>query len=76
MTQEQIQVGDDLEYYLCECTNCGSVLIDKNPQTDAKRIKLTGNELEMELLPERKSFFYGCPKCKTDEYLIDLPKNQ
>lgn len=58
--------------YLCKCNMCDAVLIDENPAIDAKEQELTGNEQEMELLQDESGTFYGCPNCKTDNYLMDL----
>ena len=66
-----------MEDYLCKCNKCEHILIDKNPQTGAKKHTLTGNEQELALLldPEisnERIFFWGCPYCLTDDYLVDL----
>lgn len=39
-----------MEKYLCKCNNCDTVLIDRNPQDDAKQFSLEGKEQEMVLL--------------------------
>lgn len=66
---------------LCKCNNCDNILIDQNPQVDAKEYELTGNELEMQFfgggvdpMPEDmdSGLFWGCPVCLTDGYLMDL----
>lgn len=49
-----------------------NILIDENPKDDAIKQELTGAELPMEQFKEETEFFWGCPKCKTDEYLMDL----
>jgi len=62
--------------YLCQCSNCGSVLYDENPQVNA--IKLDVEQFDCEILPmellneDDGNSFYGCGNCETDEYLIDL----
>ena len=59
--------------YLCKCNKCNSVLIDKNPQFGAVEYTLIGNEKDMVLLVDFDGdIYYGCPKCETDDYLIDL----
>lgn len=58
--------------YLCKCNNCGALLIDENPQLDAIELPLQGNEEQMERLEDEDGGFWGCPHCKTDEYLVDL----
>lgn len=58
--------------FICRCNNCMNILIDENPKDDAIKQELTGAELPMEQFKEETEFFWGCPKCKTDEYLMDL----
>ena len=59
--------------HLCQCTNCMNILIDQNSQIGAKEYELTGEELEMQYLNDAdNSYFWGCPICLTDKYLIDL----
>lgn len=48
---------------LCICNNCGNVLIDTNPQTEAMNYSLIGTEKEL--------IDHNCPNCKTDSYLDD-----
>jgi len=50
--------------YLCQCNNCGTICIDTNPQTTAKKKVITGDE--------PKLFDNSCPICLTDSYLTDL----
>ena len=57
------------EDHLCKCNKCDNILIDKNPQVDAKKFQLKGNEKE---LIKVNNEFWGCPECLTDDYLIDL----
>ena len=56
---------------LCKCNNCETVLIYQNPQVCAKEHKLTGGEKEMKLFVIGVHNFWGCPECRTDEYLTD-----
>lgn len=58
--------------YLCKCSNCDTILIDRNPQIDTPKLSLQGNEEQMECLKDEDSEFWGCPHCKTDGYLTDL----
>lgn len=65
--------------FICRCNNCMNILIDENPKEDAVMQELTGAELPMEKFIAEKEepleedeYFWGCPKCETDEYLIDL----
>lgn len=59
---------------LCKCNNCDSILIDRNPQTDAIEHELKGNELQMVFIYDRteKDYYWACPKCETDDYLTDF----
>lgn len=58
---------------LCRCNKCGNTLIDQNPQVGAKEYELTGSENEMQYtMAENGEYFWACPVCETDEYLIDL----
>jgi hypothetical protein len=62
---------------LCKCNNCDSILIDQNPQVNAKEFYLKGTELEMQYNPglimedEDDERFWVCPICMTDGYLND-----
>ena len=61
-----------MEDFLCKCNNCDSILIDHNPQTGAKMFPVPNNVLYQVLLKDEFESFWGCPECKTDEYLTDL----
>ncbi len=67
---------------LCKCNNCDSILIDQNPQVNAKEYYLKGTELEMQYNPGLRmedeedednlnERFWVCPICMTDGYLDD-----
>lgn len=58
---------------LCLCNKCGATLIDRNPMCTAKMLPLQGNEQNMILIEDKDEKFWGCPNCRTDEYLMDLP---
>jgi hypothetical protein len=52
-----------------------SILIDKNPQTDAKKYPLTGKEQELKLVQGeifKEETFWACPVCLTDAGLMDI----
>lgn len=49
-------------------------MIDRNPMYIAKMLPLQGNEQDMILIEDKDEKFWGCPNCRTDEYLMDLPK--
>ncbi len=72
---------------LCKCNNCETLLIDKNPKLNPveKNIYIDSDKefvsednvkvLEMEYLKVEETnneYFWSCPKCKTDAFLIDL----
>ena len=63
-----------MKAHLCKCNNCDSILIDQNSQVGAKELELTGNELEMQYTKDKETgdYFWACPLCETDGYLIDL----
>jgi hypothetical protein len=65
---------------MCRCNNCDSILIDENPRSDAKRyatayadgclqqfVDMSDNGVSHDI-----RYLWGCPNCKTDEYLTDL----
>ena len=54
---------------LCKCNNCDSILYDENPQVGATKYLPPKGVESMELIDQE---FWGCPICKTDEFLIDL----
>jgi len=59
---------------LCKCNNCGNVLIDHNPQTDAKFYEVNVHdydELIMDVDKEDGERAWICPKCLTDSCLSD-----
>jgi hypothetical protein len=72
-----------MEANLCKCNKCGSILLDKNPQVDAKLHTLTGTEIEMQWMGggitdgdgESDGIYWACPICLSDGYLqgIDVP---
>lgn len=58
---------------LCKCNNCERILIDKNPQTNAKKYDIKGIKLHsMKYINDYENSFWACPHCLTDDYLIDL----
>lgn len=63
--------------YLCKCVNCGTIMFDENPDP------IMGQEkINLDLYPQIEnmeqikdydnSVFWGCPKCKTDDYFMDV----
>jgi hypothetical protein len=61
---------------LCKCNKCDVVLIDQNPQINAKEHELIGIEVEMQwtggLIENDDDAKWVCPNCMTDDYLIDI----
>jgi hypothetical protein len=56
---------------LCKCNMCGAILVDTNPQVDAKLYPYEG-QLSTEHMVDEEGGLIGCPVCKTDAYLQDL----
>lgn len=54
--------------YLCECNNCSTIMIDKNPQTDAIEHPVPEKVVDMKLIDGN----WACPVCNTDDFLIDF----
>lgn len=73
-------VEDENGSELCYCNNCGCYLIDKNPQSGAKKYDTAIARGELEQCPEpadeespnNEEYFWGCPNCRTDNYLTDV----
>lgn len=57
--------------YLCKCNMCDNILIDTNPQADAKQYPYR-NVPSTESMTDEEGGLIGCPFCKTDAYLTDL----
>jgi hypothetical protein len=58
---------------LCKCNNCERILIDENPQTNAKKYDTKGIKVHsMEYINDYDNSFWACPHCLTDAYLTDL----
>lgn len=59
---------------LCKCNNCGTVMIDQNPQTGAPIFKadtMKIADMQYMLDDDTKDGFWGCGICETDSYLTD-----
>lgn len=61
-----------LTAYLCKCNNCDNILVDENPQIKAKEHELSGEELQMIYVQDGDTWYWVCPICLTDSYLIDM----
>lgn len=65
--------------YVCKCNKCGSLLIDENPRHDTEKKAIVGSELSMvylvdetESVNNETNYFWACPICLTDEYIMDI----
>jgi hypothetical protein len=56
---------------LCKCNNCNAILVDTNPQIDAKFYLYEGQPSTVSMTDDEGGLV-GCPFCKTDGYLTDL----
>ena len=65
-----------MKYHLCKCTNCETIMFDENPQVNAKKYLVKNNKThlneDVETMGNDNEGYWCCPKCNTDEYLIDL----
>jgi hypothetical protein len=57
---------------ICKCCNCGTILVDKNPQADSIKVTPSGREEQMVRLKDKHGESrWCCPNCETDAYLSD-----
>ncbi len=64
-----------MKTHFAKCLNCDTILVDENPQTDAKLIEVKDGEFEyMQWVNEEAdgTGFWACPNCQTDGHLIDV----
>lgn len=59
------------EYQLAKCINCDTIMYDNNTSEQPKFIPPKDTE-EMKQFMGDDGCFWGCPKCETDVYLIDV----
>jgi hypothetical protein len=57
---------------LCKCNNCDTIMFDENPQVINTKFEIPLNTEHMIQIEEDESFYWACPKCKTDAHLIDI----
>ena len=61
---------------LCFCNNCYLYLIDHNSKRGAKTYDASCADGELRQFTDHTShdiqYFWGCPECKTDDYLTDV----
>ena len=65
-----------METALCKCTNCETIMFDENENSDVnqhsvKNWKTILNE-DVESMIKDNDGYWSCPKCETDDFLIDL----
>lgn len=61
--------------YLCRCNNCGAIMIDENPSRKSVLLPVLPEIVcEMSTFMDKldSSLYFGCHKCKKDDYLIDV----
>lgn len=64
--------------YLCKCNMCDSILFDENPNVNSIPIDVSTIEKpinHMVQLLDDSEFYWACPNCSTDSYLMDLVNN-
>lgn len=57
---------------LCKCNNCGTVMIDQNPQTNTPELEVPDNATDMQFIDESEGGYWACPICEDDGYLMDI----
>ena len=57
------------KHYVCKCNNCETVMFDENPSTNLVDIDLIDEPIEN--METTDNGVWGCPNCRTDEYLTD-----
>ena len=61
--------------YLCKCNLCDSIMFDENPGENSVLIDITTIEKPINRMiqfHDGSEFYWGCPNCSTDSYLMDL----
>lgn len=64
--------------YLCKCNMCDAIMFDENPNVNSIPIAVTTIEKpinHMIQLRDDSGFYWACPNCLTDSYLMDLTNN-
>ena len=54
------------------CNMCVSLYFD--PSTDEQSKDISYPDLEKQ--QDKDGYYWGCPKCKTDDYLMDIEENE
>ena len=57
--------------YLCKCNNCETVMVDENPQVNARKHNTYNVDVKA-MLFDSNNLCWVCPVCNTDDFLIDL----
>lgn len=66
------------KHYLCKCNMCDTIMFDENPGKNSVLIDITAIEKpinHMIQFHDGNEFYWGCPNCSTDRYLMDLTNN-
>ena len=61
--------------YLCRCNMCDSLLFDENHGEDSILIDVTTIDEPIDHMiqfHDGSKFYWGCPNCSTDNYLVDI----
>lgn len=62
-----------METQLCRCNECGTIMIDENPDGQPYFTAPEGTvEMDRCLDKETEETFWGCPICQTDANLQDV----
>jgi hypothetical protein len=64
-----------MKVQLCKCNNCNNIYIDQNSQVNQPEFEIEQNKYsDLQYLKEKNSkyYYWGCPVCETDGYLIDI----
>jgi hypothetical protein len=57
--------------YICKCNNCGSFLLDENPQVHAPQFHISPS-FAVQPMEKDDEGNWVCPICMTDSYLSDV----
>lgn len=63
------------KHYLCKCNMCDAIMFDENPGENSILIDVTIIDKPINYMiqfHDDSEFYWGCPNCSTDSYLMDL----
>lgn len=61
--------------YLCKCNMCDAIMFDENHSENSVLIEITTIEKPIDHMiqfHDGSEFYWSCPNCSTDSYLMDL----